>query len=103
MDDIISKLSAIEDMSQSYIDEAILKKKDIAAEMEAKKKLWKDDLEAKTRSRIAALQEEKNTLKEKKMTELKQECEKHSKNMQNIYDNYHDKYVDDLFSEMIKE
>ena len=33
MDDIINKLSAIEDMSQSYIDDAILKKKDIAAEM----------------------------------------------------------------------
>jgi hypothetical protein len=103
MDDIISKLSAIEDMSQSYIDDAILKKKDIAAEMEAKKKLWKDDLDIKTKSRIAALQEEKNAVKEKKMSELKQQSEKSSKDMQSIYDHYHDKYVDNLFSEMIKE
>ena len=103
MDDIISKLSAIEDMSQSYIDDAILKKKDIASEIEAKKKLWKDDLDIKTRSRIDALQKEKNALKEKKMSELKQQSEKSFRYMQNIYDSHHDKYVENLFSEMIKE
>ena len=43
MDDIISRLSEIEDSSQSYIDDAILKKKEIAAEMNAKKELWKQD------------------------------------------------------------
>ena len=37
MDDIISRLSEIEDSSQSYIDDAILKKKEIAAEMKDRK------------------------------------------------------------------
>ena len=92
MDDIISRLSEIEDSSQSYIDDAILKKKEIAAEMNAKKELWKQDLDAKTKSRIAALQESMNVAKEKAFRDL-----------QDMYDTNHDKYVDTLFSEMIKE
>ena len=102
MDDIISRLSEIEDSSQSYIDDAILKKKEIAAEMNAKKELWKQDLDAKTKSRIAALQESMNVAKEK-ILELKQQSEKAFRDLQDMYDTNHDKYVDTLFSEMIKE
>ena len=97
MDDIISRLSEIEDSSQSYIDDAILKKKN------AKKELWKQDLDAKTKSRIAALQESMNVAKEKKILELKQQSEKAFRDLQDMYDTNHDKYVDTLFSEMIKE
>ena len=103
MDDIISRLSEIEDSSQSYIDDAILKKKEIAAEMNAKKELWKQDLDAKTKSRIAALQESMNVAKEKKILELKQQSEKAFRDLQDMYDTNHDKYVDTLFSEMINE
>ena len=94
MDDIISRLSEIEDSSQSYIDDAILN---------AKKELWKQDLDAKTKSRIAALQESMNVAKEKKILELKQQSEKAFRDLQDMYDTNHDKYVDTLFSEMIKE
>ena len=87
MDDIISRLSEIEDSSQSYIDDANLKKKEIA----------------KTKSRIAALQESMNVAKEKKILELKQQSEKAFRDLQDMYDTNHDKYVDTLFSEMIKE
>lgn len=103
MDDIINRLSAIEDSSQDYIDKAILKKKYIAAEMEAKKQLWKNELDIKTKSRIAALQEEKNAIKTRKMSELIQQSEKAFKNLQDMYESHHDRYVDKLFSEMIKE
>ena len=37
MDDIISRLSEIEDSSQSHVDDAIQKKKEIAAEINAGK------------------------------------------------------------------
>ena len=87
MDDIISRLSEIEDSSQSYIDDATLRKKEIAAEINARKELWKQDLDAKTKARIAELQESMNISKEKKI----------------LYDTNHDKYVDMLFSNMIKE
>ena len=103
MDDIISRLSEIEDSSQSYIDDANLKKKEIAAEMNVTKELWKQDLDAKTKSRIAALQESMNDAKEKKILELKHQSEKAFKDLQDMYDTNHDKYVDALFSEMIKE
>lgn len=103
MDDIISRLSEIEDSSQSYIDDANLKKKEIAAEMNVTKELWKQDLDAKTKSRIAALQESMNVAKEKKILELKHQSEKAFKDLQDMYDTNHDKYVDTLFSEMIKE
>ena len=103
MDDIISRLSEIEDSSQSYIDDANLKKKEIAAEMNVTKELWKQDLDAKTKSRIAELQKSMNLSKEKKISELKQQSEKAFRNLQDMYDTHHDKYVDMLFSNMIKE
>ena len=56
MYDIISRLSEIEDSSQSYIDDATLRKKEIAAEISARKELWKQDLDAKTKARITELQ-----------------------------------------------
>ena len=76
MDDIISRLSEIEDSSQSYIDDAILKKKEIAAEMNAKKELWKQDLDAKTKSRIAALQESMNVAKKRRYWNLSSNLKK---------------------------
>jgi len=88
MDDIISRLSEIEDSSQSYVDDAVQKKKEIAAEINARKELWKQDLDAKTKARIA---------------ELQQQSEKAFMNLQDMYDTHHDKYVDMLFSNMIKE
>ncbi len=103
MDDIISRLSEIEDSSQSYIDDAVQKKKEIAAEINARKELWKQDLDAKTKARIAELQESMNLSKEKKISELKQQSEKAFMNLQDMYDTHHDKYVDMLFSNMIKE
>lgn len=103
MDDIISRLSEIEDSSQGYIDDATLRKKEIAAEINARKELWKQDLDAKTKARIAELQESMNISKEKKILELKQQSETAFKNLQDMYDTNHDKYVDMLFSNMIKE
>ncbi len=103
MDDIISRLSEIEDSSQSYIDDATLRKKEIAAEISARKELWKQDLDAKTKARITELQESMNISKEKKILELKQQSETAFKNLQDMYDTNHDKYVDMLFSNMIKE
>ena len=44
-----------------------------------------------------------NLSKEKKISELKQQSEKAFRNLQDMYDTHHDKYVDTLFSEMIKE
>ena len=76
MDDIISRLSEIEDSSQAYVDDAVQKKKEIAAEINARKELWKQDLDAKTKA---------------------------IRNLQDMYDTHHDKYVDMLFSNMIKE
>ena len=66
MDDIISRLSEIEDSSQSHVDDAIHKKKEIAAEINAEKELWKQDLDAKTKARIAELQKSMNLSKEKR-------------------------------------
>ena len=103
MDDIINRLSEIEDSSQGCIDDAVLKKKEIAAEMNAKKELWKKDLDAKTQARIAGLRESMNISKEEKISELKKQSEKAFKNLQEMYDIHHDKYVDMLFSNMIKE
>ena len=97
MDDIISRISEIEDSSQSYIDDTTLRKKDIAAEINARKELWKQDLDAKTKDRIAKLQESMNISKEKKILELKQQSETAFKNLQDMYDTHHDKYVDMLF------
>ena len=88
MDDIISRLSEIEDSSQSYVDDTVQKKKEI---------------DAKTKARIAELQESMNLSKEKKISELKQQSEKAFMNLQDMYDTHHDKYVDMLFSNMIKE
>ena len=44
-----------------------------------------------------------NLSKEKKISELKQQSEKAFRNLQDMYDTHHDKYVDMLFSNMIKE
>ena len=103
MDDIISRLSEIEDSSKNHVEDAILKKKEIAAEINAKRELWKQDLDAKTRARISELQESMNLSKEKKISELKQQSEKAFKNLQDMYDTHHAKYVEMLFSNMIKE
>ena len=103
MDDIISRLSEIEDSSQSYVDDAVQKKKEIAAEINARKELWKQDLDAKTQARIAELQESRHVSKAKQISELKQQAEKDFMNLQDMYDTHHDKYVDMLFSNMIKE
>ena len=103
MDEIISKLSSIEESASSIMDQANIVKKELAAKYAAKTANWDHALEAETDAEIAKLRETMKAEIEEKLSSQIQVSQDSTKKMQEIYDKQHNKLVERLFTQMIKE
>ncbi len=100
MNDIITRLSNIEDAASSIVEEANVKKKDIQAEMDSLREEWEQNLEQETQDRILSLQKEMEAATRKKLDDLRMASEKTLALLQASYEENHTRIVQELLEKI---
>ena len=103
MDDIISKLSAIEDAAVSILDDANDEKKKLVADMQARTTAWDDEIHESTRNIIADIEKKARESQSATIDAKRAKSSKVDMSLQEDYEKNHKKYVDMLFEEITKE
>ncbi len=100
MNDIITRLSNIEDAASSIVEEANVQKKDIQAEMDSLREEWEQNLEQETQDRILSLQKEMEAATRKKLDDLRMASEKNLALLQASYEENHTRIVQELLEKI---
>ena len=103
MDKIIDRLSDIEKAAGSLMDDAGVRKKALAKEMEEKTAAFDAQLEKENQDRISQI---RSKMEEELQQELRQQSEDAKATMKRLkatYENRHEEYAQALFKNMIKE
>lgn len=103
MDTVINKLWSIEEAAGSIVDEANLRKKAYAGEMEEKTASFDAGLEQETAQRIAEIQHKMESEMEARLARQKSDFEALFKQLEDNYSKHHRAYAEALFQKMIKE
>lgn len=103
MDSVINRLSEIEEAASSIVDEANVRKKAFAKEMEDKTAAFDANLEQETADRIAAIREKMESNMNELLSRQKSESEALLKALEDNYNRHHEAYAEALFQKMIKE
>ncbi|MCC8025038.1 MAG: ATPase [Clostridium sp.] len=103
MDTVINKLSEIEDAAGSIMDEAAVRKKAFAEEMEKRTEDFDAALEKETADEIARIQREMEADMNALLAKQTADCEALLKELDENYNQHHERYVKALFHQMIKE
>ena len=98
IEEVLNRLVAVEDAAQQMQDAVDAQKKELAAQMEEKKKQFDSMLELKTELE-ANMEHEKAAALEK----LREETKKQLAGMQHKYDTEHDRISDEILQSMIKD
>ena len=102
MNEIIGELSNIEESTSGIIEAANAKKKELAAQMDQKTKLWDKELAEQTQQIQKLRKEMQNTIS-KNLAEQKAKSEAELKNIEDVFKKKKDSYIDKLFTQMTKE
>ena len=100
MNDIITRLSNIEDAASSIVEEANVQKKDIQAEVDSLREEWEQNLEQETQDRILSLQKEMEAATRKKLDDLRMASEKNLALLQASYEENHTRIVQELLEKI---
>lgn len=103
MDTVINRLSEIEEAAGSIVEEANVRKKAFAAQMEEKTAAFDKSLEQETAQRIAEIQEKMEADMNGLLAKQKAESEALLRDLEDNYNRRHEEYVEALFQNMIKE
>lgn len=103
MDTVINRLSEIEAAAGAIVEEANVRKKAFAGEMDAKTAAFDKNLEQETARRIAEIQEKMEADMNGLLAKQKAESETLLKELEDNYNRHHVEYVEALFQKMIKE
>ena len=103
MDTVINRLSEIEAAAGAIVEEANVRKKAFAGEMDAKTAAFDKNLEQETARRIAEIQEKMEADMNGLLAKQKAESETLLKEPEDNYNRHHEEYVEALFQKMIKE
>lgn len=103
MDTVINKLWEIEEAAGAIADEANVRKKAFAKEMEDKTASFDAGLEQETARRIADIGHKMEADMEAMLARQKSDFETLLKQLEDNYNRYHTAYADALFQKMIKE
>jgi len=103
MDEIISKLSSIEESASSIMDQANIVKKEIADTYSKKTADWDHALEIETDSEIAKLRAKMNADIEEQLSSQMKVSQNTLHKIQTVYDEQHNELVNGLFEQMTKE
>ena len=103
MDDIISKLSAIEDAAVSILEDANIEKKRLADEMDKRTAEWDLKIHSDTDKTIADIEAKAKQSQKADIEARQARACKIIISLQENYDKNHTKYVDELFSSITEE
>ena len=99
IEEVLNRLVAVEDAAQQMQDAVDAQKKELAAQMEEKKKQFDSMLELKTEQKTEELEA---NMEHEKAAAL-EETKKQLAGMQHKYDTEHDRISDEILQSMIKD
>lgn len=102
MDAVINRLSEIEKAAGAILDEANVRKKEFAAQMEAKTAEFDARLEQETAERIAQIQKKMEEEMKAMLDKQAADSEAFLKQLEENYESRHEAYAEALFQKMIK-
>ena len=94
---------AVEDAAQQMQDAVDAQKKELAAQMEEKKKQFDSMLELKTEQKTEELEANMEHEKAAALEKLREETKKQLAGIQHKYDTEHDRISDEILQSMIKD
>lgn len=103
MDNVISKISKIESAAASVMDNANIRKKEFAKEMEARISKFDSELEAETEKQINSLNSKIDIDMKAKLSKQRADAEELLNALNQNYNDNHEKYVTNLFLAMTEE
>lgn len=103
MDTVINKLSEIEEAAGSILDEAGIRKKAFAREMEERTSAFDAALEKETAEEIARIQKKMEADMDSLLAKQTADCQALLKELDENYSRHQEEYVKKLFEKMIKE
>ena len=109
IEEVLNRLVAVEDAAQQMQDAVDAQKKELAAQMEEKKKQTESEkqfdsmLELKTEQKTEELEANMEHEKAAALEKLREETKKQLAGMQHKYDTEHDRISDEILQSMIKD
>lgn len=103
MDKIIDQLSGIEKSAGSVMDDAGVRKKALAKEMEEKTAVFDRELEQKTAARISCIQKQMEQEMQEELDKQAADARATIARLEETYEKQHKIYAESLFRSMIKE
>ena len=103
IEEVLNRLVAVEDAAQQMQDAVDAQKKELAAQMEEKKKQFDSMLELKTEQKTEELEANMEHEKAAALEKLREETKKQLAGMQHKYDTEHDRISDEILQSMIKD
>ena len=103
MDNVINKLSEIEQEDASIMEAANVRKKEFAVQMEKKTADFDAALEAETAKKVSDLRARMETTMKAKLDKQKSDADELLQHMEKSYQANHNAYAKELFQSMIKE
>lgn len=103
MDKIIDRLSDIEKAAGSLMDDAGVRKKALAKEMEEKTAAFDRELEQKTAARISCIQKQMEQEMQEELDKQAADARGMIARLKETYEKQHKLYAESLFRSMIKE
>ena len=103
MDTVIDRVSDIEKAAGSVMDDAGVRKKALAKEMEEKTAAFDQELERKTAERISQIQEQMEREMQEELDKQASDAKAAIARLEETYEKHHKAYAQTLFQNMIKE
>ena len=101
MQDIIQKIIEIDHMAQKMTDEALALKSEAEASIESDKKALREEYIEKARNRIRLTAETEEKFLASSLEDIRVKYAAVSQKLENVYENKHEKWVDELYSKVI--
>jgi hypothetical protein len=101
MQDIIQKIIEIDEAAQKMTDDALALKAEAEASIESDKKVLREKYIAKARARIQKNAETEQKFLEEALGEIEQKYAAVSQRLDNVYNEQHEKWVNELYNKVI--
>lgn len=103
MDTVIKRISEIEKAAVSVMDDAAARKKAFAAEMEEKTRQFDQTAEKETEEKVQRLRIQMENRMNSELSKQEAQAKAQLAQMEKNYELLHEKYVQKLFEELIRE
>jgi len=102
MDRVVLQLSGIEDEANAVLEKAKEEKTNLYKKLDSDIKKLDNDLLSSTSNKLADLKKKYDKEREDEEKKLKADCDEKIKLIEDNYKKNHDKYINDIFNNIIK-